>query len=181
MMMISPMPLLHWVKILTFFFFLDTCIISASLPSHSATILCAVYVQYVWFWSLFFVCSCFHFLMVWSAFVLHAFEIFGESGMQLHQWYHQTDFCKWLPWYQLYINSKRLKLPPSGRSKISSHSYCLFKKKKENWSGPVSRSAFTSFSLHVYFIWKDLIGLNSAYYNRNVTQVDVCGTQGVQY
>lgn len=58
-------------------FFFDTCIIFASLPSHSATSLGAVlpYVQCVCFpdgfWS----------FMFWSVFVLQAFAVFGESGM----------------------------------------------------------------------------------------------------
>lgn len=65
--------LMHLVEILIHFF--DTCIIFASLPSHSATSLGAVllYVQCVCF------PAGFGLFMFWSIFVLQAFVIFLEN------------------------------------------------------------------------------------------------------
>lgn len=76
MMIIMPMQTMHLVKILNYFY--ETCIIIASLPSHSATSLGAVllYVQCVCFPAGFglFLCSG---LFLFSRLL----QIYGESGM----------------------------------------------------------------------------------------------------
>lgn len=62
------------MKILIYFF--DTCIIFASLSSHSATSLGAVLLCVQCVFQL-----VFSLFMFWSVFILQAFAIFGESGM----------------------------------------------------------------------------------------------------
>lgn len=88
-------------------------------------------------------------------------KFWRNRDVTLLQWYYHTDFIKWFPDTHSNNKNNRLKMFPSGTSEISP-SLCLLYLKKENVLGGLS--AFTSYTLHIYFTWRDLIGLNFAYY-----------------
>lgn len=158
---------LHWWQCCIWrrywFIFFDTCIIFASLPSHSATSLSAVllYVQCVCFpagfWSLC-VLVCFLFFCFFPGFC----NFLENQGCDI-----TSDIARLTcrsGCHDTYIKyNKRLMLPPSGRSETSSpYTVCFISNNKADL-GPVSRSAFTSFPLllllrHIYFTPEDLIG-----------------------
>lgn len=148
-------------------------IIIASLPSHSATSLGAVfpYVQCVCspagFGLFFNVLLSFFISFLFSWLLQFYFILFylENQGCDFTSDITRLTFKKWLPWYLLYNNNnnERLTLPPSGRSEISNtQSWRFILKRKLIWGlclgVPSHLLLFTLISL-----FKDLIGFYSTF------------------